>query len=497
VSKKRFVKINQRNQPTAIAAVFILTFLGTLLCPAMPTQAQQLALKNGDFSQWTDGQPAHWDVTIGANNGGNQTLSIVKQGADSSLQLSGDSKTQAWQSVSQTIPVKGGKSYRVRFSAKVSDIQTEGTQFSNCHFGVLQMHERGQVLRRKIQNQNSPDYLENSIVFRTHNFAASVQLVVFLSNTGTLNVKDVTIEELKRKDSFQILRDEMDRNYSYFTHKKIDWPALTQKYQPQLADCDADTFADIAATMLAEIKDTHIWLEHRRNRVSKYTPTIKENFDFEVIEQDLTDATPFGTFGITALTSDGFGYVRISSLAVDPDTVESLIDDVRKRLFKTQGIILDLRRNPGGSELCAKPVAGLFAAKETVYARAKFRASADHDHFYEVAPRSITPQQWSFPKPVVCLIGPGTVSSSEGFAMMMKAIPTVTVIGQPTRGASGNPEPIQLPNGVDVWFSRWVSMLPDGTVIEDDGVIPDETIAHGNGDSTYVRALEILKNSQK
>lgn len=474
-----------------LAVFIVVSFLATWV------SAQQLPIKNSDFSEWSDGNPVGWDVEVGANNGGSEPLSIIQQGPESSLELSGDIKTRAWQSVSQTFPVKGGTAYRVRFSAKVAGLQLQGNQFSNCYVGVLHEHEKGQVLLREIKHQNSPDYLENSIVFRTHNFAARATLIIFLSNTGTLNVKAVSVEKLNPKDSFQVLSEEMERSYSYFEHKQIDWAALTQKYKPQLIDCDADTFVDVAATMLAEVKDTHIWLEHRRNRVSKYISEFESNYDFDFVEQDLKNQRAFGSFGITGITSDGFGYLRISSLAVDSNTFNKLIADVRGRLFQTKGIILDLRRNPGGSEECAQSVAALFASEETVYARSKLRASGDQGDFYEIAPRSIKPAETPYTKPVVCLCGPGTVSSAEAFTMMMKAIPTATVIGQPTRGASGNPEPIQLPNGVDVWFSRWCSMLPDGTLIEDVGVPPDERVMHGERDPTYIRAVGILKNSQK
>ena len=167
--------------------------------------AQQVRIENGDFSQWENGKPVGWDVEVGANNGGNEPLSIIQQGSDSSLELSGDIKTRAWQSVSQTFPVKGGKSYRIRFSAKVTGLKTEGNQFTNCYVGVSQKHERGQVLRREIRHQDSPEYFENSIVIRTHNFATTATLTIFLSNTGTLNVKAVSVELLKPEDSFQIL----------------------------------------------------------------------------------------------------------------------------------------------------------------------------------------------------------------------------------------------------------------------------------------------------
>jgi C-terminal processing protease CtpA/Prc len=97
-------------------------------------------------------------------------------------------------------------------------------------------------------------------------------------------------------------------------------------------------------------------------------------------------------------------------------------------------------------------------------------------------------------KPVVCLVGPGCVSSGEGFALMMKALDHVRLVGQPTRGASGNPHPVTLPNGVKVWYSRWVSMEADGTPIEGRGVQPDITVRHaGPRDATFERGVAILR----
>lgn len=82
--------------------------------------------------------------------------------------------------------------------------------------------------------------------------------------------------------------------------------------------------------------------------------------------------------------------------------------------------------------------------------------------------------------------------------MMMKAIPRVTLIGQPTRGASGNPHPVQLSNGIQVMFSRWVSMLPDGSPIETIGVPPDRVVPHqraNDEDPTLEVAIKVLQGA--
>jgi carboxyl-terminal processing protease len=74
----------------------------------------------------------------------------------------------------------------------------------------------------------------------------------------------------------------------------------------------------------------------------------------------------------------------------------------------------------------------------------------------------------------------------------------VTLVGQPTRGASGNPRPVTLSNGVRVWFSRWISLTPEGTPLEGRGIRPDVLVEHeGNGDKTFDKAVEILKKQSE
>lgn len=47
------------------------------------------------------------------------------------------------------------------------------------------------------------------------------------------------------------------------------------------------------------------------------------------------------------------------------------------------------------------------------------------------------------------------------------------MLGAATQGASGNPRPYDLGNGVTVYLPSWKSMLPDGTEFEGVGVEPD------------------------
>jgi C-terminal processing protease CtpA/Prc len=229
--------------------------------------------------------------------------------------------------------------------------------------------------------------------------------------------------------------------------------------------------------------------------VTKYRSDITPNFDFAVVDRDLTTRNRIGSIGVVGRTSDGFGYVRVTTLKdVEQRRLNQLMFAIEGQ-FDAPGMIVDLRANSGGAEIVGMEVASLFADRPRDYARQKFRSGPDHNDFAETERRRISPRQGTtYAKPVVCLIGPGAISSAEGMALMFKALPHCTLIGKPTRGASGNPMPVQLPNGVDVYFSRWVSMELDGTPIENRGVLPDIDVEHKRGsDATYEKANDILK----
>lgn len=248
--------------------------------------------------------------------------------------------------------------------------------------------------------------------------------------------------------------------------------------------------------MLAELKDLHVWIElPDGRRVSSYSSGYRANFDRQAVERQLDPCQRFGRIGVTGHTKEGFGVAAILGLPSEGDNLYAQLIDAMTGMSDVSGFIVDLRSNGGGAEPRAAQIAGLFADKRYLYARSKVRSGPGADDFSESPARYIEPAISNpFTRPVVCLIGPGCVSSGEGFALMMKAMDHVTMVGQPTRGASGNPHPVTLPNGVKVWFSRWVSMEPDGTPIEGRGIQPDVTVDHtGEGDPTFDKAVEILR----
>lgn len=457
-------------------------------------------LVNADFSEWEDRELVGWTLGIGATNGAESPLSRVEPAEDGGLLLAGDAGTMAWRSVSQTIRLEPGTYLRVSLETRARGLQREGRQYDNCYAGLLlknsgTLHSRQFVLPTE-------DWTRQHISVRTPQSPGewSAELMLFLSKTGEFQVREVAVTELGPEHSFQLLVDEMDRHYSHFASKGIDWPALVSRYRARVEDAP-DDFNENVLEMLGELRDMHVWIVDRDGRtVASHRSEYEPNFNPRgPVSDDLKDVTEVPDLGYVATTDKGYGVIGIHSLQANQEAIQAF-DRAAAGILDAPGILIDLRRNSGGSEPLGAYVAGLFADRRRVYAGSVVRNGAGHDDFTEVRWRYVEPRgPGTFTKPVVCLIGPGCVSSGEGMAMMLKCLPHVTLVGQPTRGASGNPQPFPLPNGVDVWYSRWVSLLPDGTPIEGRGVPPDVPIEHRNDpattDATFDAGLEALERA--
>ena len=325
--------------------------------------------------------------------------------------------------------------------------------------------------------------------------ATSTDISIVLSKTSVLEVDDLQLVSLSAVNSFDFLIDAMKAKYSYFKLKNVDPDALADRYREKADEAKTnDEFAEVVADMLAELQDIHTWVIKDGQRFGKYFSSHTPNYNFDFIESQLKYSKAIGNYALLGLTKQGIGYVRITALPVLSKADLAGLQKTIRKLFQAKGMIVDLRRNSGGAEPTAQAIAGLFSDKEFAYAKQRLRR---HDGAWaEPQTRILHPVAGrTYMKPIVCLIGPGAVSSAEGFAMMMKALDHCHTIGLATRGASGNPAPVTLPNGVEVWFSRWIAMEMDGTPIEDRGVMPDNKIRHpsrSKGDPTFEQAVKLL-----
>ncbi len=186
----------RHTSPVAVAAAILATVHLAFLSGATALGAESI-VTNGDFQKWTDGVPEGWKVEIAANNVAEDPKSEVKLIKGPALMLRGDASTMAWHSVSQGLSVKPGGRYRLEFESRTKDIKREGRQFNNCYVGVMCLDGDGKPVQRHLGDvsQDTAEWKKHQVDFAVPQGARSTQVVIFLSKSGILGVKNVVVTQ--------------------------------------------------------------------------------------------------------------------------------------------------------------------------------------------------------------------------------------------------------------------------------------------------------------
>lgn len=152
---------------------------------------------------------------------------------------------------------------------------------------------------------------------------------------------------------------------------------------------------------------------------------------------------------------------------------------------RVQGVIIDVRRNEGGADAMVPRMMAFFIIEPGVYefTGALNRATGK----FEVAEGSavrMAPREPHYGGKVAVLIDEETLSSGEGFPLMLKGLPNVRVFGwRRTAGFFAiNTKSVKLPGGYTVHFPQAQSVGPDRRIQVDSdytgkgGVEPDERV---------------------
>jgi C-terminal processing protease CtpA/Prc len=206
--------------------------------------------------------------------------------------------------------------------------------------------------------------------------------------------------------------------------------------------------------------------------VPTYRPGGVLNFDRARWEAALRDASyaPRSP-GVGDGTVGGYAYFHIGSWKTP--LTDDVLDGMLDRAREAPGLIIDVRTNAGGSDALALGFAGRFTRKP--FAASYVRINTDPRVTGVEMPlaRTINPRGlWQFTRPVVVISGRGGFSATESFVAAMRTLPQVTVIGDTTGGASGNPASFALGSGWQFTVPRWMEYGPDREPIEWRGVAP-------------------------
>ncbi|MBC2607374.1 S41 family peptidase [Pelagicoccus albus] len=198
----------------------------------------------------------------------------------------------------------------------------------------------------------------------------------------------------------------------------------------------------------------------------------KRTLSFNLEKYEGRSSEPLGNIGRlpieleTRELSEKVGYLRYSLWfpAIMPD-IRSYLSNLSE---ETDGLIIDLRGNPGGLMFMAGGLAGMLLDQQETLGTTTMRSG----HINVVG----FPQKRAFLGKVAVLVNESTLSTSEVFTIGLQELGRVRVFGQPTPGAALPSMAFSLPNGDALQIAMGDFMTPGGNSLEGRGVVPDEVV---------------------
>jgi len=181
-----------------------------------------------------------------------------------------------------------------------------------------------------------------------------------------------------------------------------------------------------------------------------------------------------------ALLGPGYGYLRITHFSeTTPRDVEAAVEDLRHASARPlEGLVLDLRNNPGGVLEAGVEVADAFL-DDGVIVSATGRAR-DARFRMEAHPGDIARDAR-----IAVLINGGSASASEIVASALQDHGRATLIGRTTFGKGSVQTVLPLSDGqaIKLTTSRYYS--PSGRSIHERGVQPDIVLPRDSANPGY------------
>lgn len=191
------------------------------------------------------------------------------------------------------------------------------------------------------------------------------------------------------------------------------------------------------------------------------------------------------------MLEEGIAYVRLSRFANNSDgELEALLEELLAE--NPSGLILDLRRNPGGSLDTTVEIADEFLPEGNILIE-KFGDGTER--VFESTNSGVAEEV-----PIVVLIDEGSASASELLAGALRDRDRGTLIGQTTfgKGTVQTWQPLSNGGGVRITIAQWLT--PDRVWIHENGLepdyfipLPDTTAGEAFEDTQLEAAIDFLQ----
>lgn len=301
-------------------------------------------------------------------------------------------------------------------------------------------------------------------------------LLATLSSCNWLLLRDET--PTSPTATFEYLWQRCDEQYAFFDYKGVDWQQVHHRYAPKVSDdISQDSLFTVLFDMLLELRDGHVNLISPFN-ISRFEIGLlgAQQIDERVVLENYLGKDYYitGPFRHNFVAQDSVGYIRYSSFS---NTVSEFdLDFIIRRYLRTQGLILDLRQNGGGSAENILTILHRFVTKKTLLYQSFLKNGPGKEDFAPAQPAYAEPpaskDRLRYSRKVIVLTDRGTFSAASFFALASKALPNMQLLGDTTGGGLGIPNGGQLPNGWTYRISISRTLSPEGENFEN-GVPPD------------------------
>jgi retinol-binding protein 3 len=309
------------------------------------------------------------------------------------------------------------------------------------------------------------------------------------------NQPDLVIDAATRRAVVDTLCDRIERNYVFSDRAREVTKSLRKRMSARAYDkiTSAADFADtITANMQAVAHDVHLRLHYRYEAI----PAVKDD-DAPLPEAEQRRIQARGRY-----TNYGFeryerlpgnvGYLDLQQFSGDPAGQATAVAAMTM-LSNTDAMIIDLRRNGGGSPMMIATILTYFVKEDDrLLFNTFYHREGDKTEEYWTSP--FVPGPRYLEKPLYVLTSNRTASAAEEFAYDVQTHKLGTVVGAVTRGGANPGRLFRLNDHFAAFVATGRAINPvTKTNWEGVGVKPDSVTKAGEAvRAAYSMALQKL-----
>lgn len=280
--------------------------------------------------------------------------------------------------------------------------------------------------------------------------------------------------------NFDRLTDAISAHYPSLDRLNTQWDERRETYGAKAEQASNDEeFLRTIGELLTHLDDEHAYVTS--NQPDNVSGEARHTGNNPVISQVESVADAPSSERVPAIHAEilpsGIGYIEIGSFAPGADAV-ARFNAALDELGDVPGLIIDVRRNGGGSSWSAHRVAGHFLAEPFEYAKVTFRHRLPHFGWVTEMTYRVRPRAELYTGPVVILTSRQTMGAAEAFVVAMRDSGRAVVVGELTAGAVGVPIGFNLPGG-KAYFTVGAFEPLSGPRVEGIGIIPDIEVVSG------------------